>query len=188
MQLTPLTELDAVNSILASINESPVNTLEGLTDTDAINALRTLRQINRQFQSRGWSFNTFDNYVFNPDVYSKKITWLDTLLYIKGSNKYVKRGKYLYDMTNQTFIFTAPITASVILLTEFEDMPEQARDYIVAKASSDFAAKFLGDDSLTQILVQREQEAWGYFHDFEMTSNDYNMLNNTYISGLKARR
>lgn len=189
MQLTPLTELEAVNSILAAINESPVNTLEDLQDGDAINALKILRMVNRQFQSRGWSFNTFDNYALTPDVYTNKITWLDTLLYIKGTdgNKYIKRGNFLFDLTNNTYFFDRTIYASVILHTNFEDMPDQARGYILAKASTEFAMRYLGDDSLVQGLHQREQEAWMYFNDYEMTNNDYNMLENTYISGIKQR-
>ena len=189
MQLTPLTELEAVNLLLASINESPINTLEAIQDIDAVNALNTLRMVNRQFQSRGWSFNTFESYVFNPDVYSKKIKWLDTILHIKSSdgNKYVKRGQYFYNMTGQSFTFTRPIQAEVILLSDFEDMPEAARNYITAKAAAEFALKFLGDDSLVNGLQAREQEAWAYFHEYEMNSNDYNMLENTYISDLKAR-
>ena len=36
MQLTALTELDAVNSIIGTIGEAPINSLEELTDVDAI--------------------------------------------------------------------------------------------------------------------------------------------------------
>lgn len=189
MQLTPLTELEAVNEILASINESPINTLENIQDLDTVNALNTLRRINRQFQARGWSFNTFEAYTFNPDIYTHKIKWLDTILHIKSTDsKYIKRGSYFYDLTNQTFTFTNPIEADVILLTDFEDMPEAAKNYIVAKASTDFALKFLGDDSLVKILLEREKEAWTFFHEYELDTNDYNMLDNTYISELKARK
>ena len=189
MELTPMTELEAVNEILASIGESPLNTLENLTDIDGINAYRILKNINRQFQSRGWSFNRNESYVLNPDSDTNKILWLDTLLFIKDSNgtKYVKKGKYLYDLTNQTDTFKAPVTVEVILLTEFEDMPDAARSYIVAKASTEFSMKYLGDDGLLQGLRAREQEAWSYFNEYELDNNNYNMLENTYISGVKER-
>lgn len=190
MQLTPLNELEAVNEILASINEAPINSLENLQDLDAVNALNTLRRVNRQFQARGWSFNTFENYVFNPDVYTKKIKWLDTLLHIKSTdgNKYIKRGEFFYNMTSQTFHFNAPIQANVVLLTDFADMPDAAKSYITAKACTDFSVRFLGDDSLGKTLLQREQEAWAYFHEYEMDTNECNMLDNTYIADVKARK
>jgi len=187
MQISPMTELEAVNEMLSAINESPISTLEGMNDIDAINAQKILATINRQFQARGWSFNHFESYTFNPDSYYKKIYWLDTILYIKADNKYIKRGKFMYDLTNNTFYFPSPITADVILLTDFEDMPESAREYIVAKASTEFAMRYLGDPILLEGLKMREQEAWTYFNEYEHTNNTYNMLSNTYISGLKQR-
>lgn len=71
MQLTALTELDAVNSIIGTIGEAPINSLEELTDVDAINALRILRNISRQEQSRGWTFNKTPHFTLNPDVDTK---------------------------------------------------------------------------------------------------------------------
>jgi hypothetical protein len=187
MQLTPMTELDAVNEILSAINESPISSLEDMNDIDAINAQKMLTNVNRQFQSRGWSFNHFESYVFNPDAYYNKIYWIDTILFIKGEHKLIKRGKFMYDLTDNTFFFKQPISAEVIMLTDFEDMPEAAKEYIVAKASTEFAMRYLGDPALLQGLKLREQEAWSYFNEYEHTDNDYNMLDNTYIAGIKQR-
>ena len=50
-------ELDAVNSILMSVGESPVNTLTTQSPEVAI-AQTTLRQITREIQAEGWSFNS----------------------------------------------------------------------------------------------------------------------------------
>ena len=44
MTITPLTELEAVNEILASIGEAPVNTIENSQNVDVINALRILKE------------------------------------------------------------------------------------------------------------------------------------------------
>lgn len=183
------TELEAVNEVLSSIGDSPVNSLENLTDIDAINARKILSSENRKFQSRGWSFNQFDTYVLNPDVISKKIMWADDLLYVEsldGSTKYLKKGYYVYDQTNQTFIFPSAITLEAIIMASFEDMPVQARDYIVAKAALSFATRYLGDRELIQMLSMSERESWSYFQEYEMDNNNYNMLNNDYVSGLKG--
>ena len=53
MFLTPITELDAINEIVGSIGESPINTLENPTNSDVINAIRILSITNRSFQSNG---------------------------------------------------------------------------------------------------------------------------------------
>lgn len=188
MELTPYTELDAINSMLAAINEAPLNSLSNLEDIDAIAARRILQQVNRQFQSRGWSFNSFEDYVYNPDALTHKITWVNNILYIKCNDyKITKRGDYMYNLDDQTFIFNAPITADVILYFNLEDLPETARNYVIAKATTIFESQYLGDSELTPILTQREQEAWMYFNDYEHTVVTNNMLANTYIAGVKER-
>ena len=51
------TELDAVNSVLMSVGESPVNTLSTQSPEVSI-AQNTLRQIAREVLAEGWVFNT----------------------------------------------------------------------------------------------------------------------------------
>lgn len=181
MELSQYSELEAVNEILSSVGDSPVNTLENLTNVNAINAHNVLRRVNRQFQSRGWSFNYFENYTLNPDYYSKKIMWSNNILYIEGLNdeKYIQRDKYVYDKTNSTDTFTSAVSADVILLVPFEELPEQARQYIVAKSATQFATRFVGDMNLVQVLLRTEQEAWSFFQEYELDNNNYNMLENT---------
>ena len=60
------TELDAVNSILMSVGESPVNTLTVQSPEVAI-AQSTLRQVCREVQAEGWKFNTETQYPINLD-------------------------------------------------------------------------------------------------------------------------
>lgn len=54
--LTPMTELDAVNAILASIGEAPVDDLASAAQDVAV-ALNILRDNTREVQSWGWRFN-----------------------------------------------------------------------------------------------------------------------------------
>ena len=51
------TELEAVNSMLATIGEAPVNSITGTLPLDASLAKNTLNEINREVQSAGWHFN-----------------------------------------------------------------------------------------------------------------------------------
>lgn len=189
MLLTPVTELDAVNEIIGSIGESPVNSIEQPTNVDVINAIRILGMNNRQFQSKGWSFNLIESYTLNPDVFTKKIRWASNFLYITGTDgtRYNKRDQYVYDFTNQTDVFNSSITVECILMVTFEDLPEAARRYIIAKAAKDFQIRFLGDSSLTEELAREEAEAWAELQEYELDLNDYNMLNNSGIQTLLAR-
>ena len=61
------TELDAVNSILMSVGETPVNTLTVQSPEVAI-AQKTLRQICRETQAEGWTFNTENQYPIELDT------------------------------------------------------------------------------------------------------------------------
>lgn len=189
MFLTPITELDAINEIVGSIGESPINTLENPTNSDVINAIRILSITNRSFQSNGWSFNIINPYILNPSTTNQKINWLDNFLYIKSTdgNKYVKRGEHLYNMTTQTDTFTSPLEVECILLVPFEDMPIQARTFITAKAAKDFQIRYLGDPTLTESLMRTEMEAWKNLQEYEMEMNNYNILSNTSVIQLKRR-
>lgn len=189
MTLTPLTELEAVNEILASIGEAPVNTIENPTNVDVINCLRILRNVNRRVQSKGWTFNKIDSYTLNPDASTHKIRWLSNLLYVVGTDgtKYTKKGDYLFDWENQTIEFNNSIDCTIIFLVDFEDMPDPMRSYITAKAATTFQTRYLGDSSLGEELLRDEQEAWAALMEYELDSNDFNMLDVTGVQTILER-
>ena len=189
MLITPVTELDAVNEIISSIGESPVNTTENPMNVDVINAIRILNIENRKFQARGWSFNMISPYKLNPDFFTQRIHWTDSFLYLKGTDgsRYTKRGEYVYNFTNQTDVFKSPIEVECILLVPFVDMPEQARHYITCRASKAFQVRYLGDITLTEVLTQSEMESWRDLQEYELEMNDYNMLDNIGVQQLRRR-
>lgn len=189
MILTPVTELDAVNEIIGGIGESPVNSIENPTNVDVINAIRLLNLTNRQVQSKGWSFNIIESYTLNPDVFTKKIRWMDNFLFIRGTDgtRYVKRGDYLYDFNNQTDTFENPVDVECILLVPFDDMPEPMKQYITAKAAREFQVRYLGDSALTEELARYEMEAWRDLQEYELELNNFNMLDMTGVQQLRRR-
>lgn len=189
MQITAITELDAVNEMLSVIGESPINTLENLQNIDAINALRILRLVNRQEQARGWSFNIISSLTLNPDVLTKKIRWQDNYLFLKGANgeKLIRNGEYVKDLANDKTSFTEPVTCEAILLVPFEEMPDAMRSYIIAKAAVAFQTRYFNAPELTQITAQTLNETWMRLQEYEMTNNDFNMLDNMDVSNLRER-
>jgi hypothetical protein len=65
--LTNTTKLDAVNTILLSIGEAPVNTLgSGLQEAEIAEVV--LDNINREVQSIGWTFNTDLRLTLSPNT------------------------------------------------------------------------------------------------------------------------
>lgn len=189
MEISALTELDAVNNIIGTIGESPINSLETLQNVDAINALRILREVSRQEQARGWSFNTIEEHILTPDTYSKRIPWSDNYLFLKGTNgeKLVRSGDNIKDLNNNQLVFNNPVTAKAVLLLSFEYLPEAMRSFIVTKAAYKFQSRYFGDDALTKVTQADMQEAWQYLMEYEVDNNDYNLLNHTYVQELLSR-
>lgn len=184
-------ELAAVNDILASIGEPPVSTLEGDSNADVANARRILNKINRQIQSRGWTFNIEEGVELLPDSFSQLITYSDdylSLMATSGQSVYVNRGGYLYDRTNKTDRFDGPISVNIIRLREYDEMPECFRYWIVTKASRQFNNRFFGAPEVEGVLQEEEDEARRLCMEYEVDYGGYNMLDgDAFTSGLLSR-
>ena len=61
MALSGTTQLEAVNTLLHTIGEAPVNSLTGTLPIDATLALNTINEISREVQAAGWHFNSIEN-------------------------------------------------------------------------------------------------------------------------------
>ena len=80
---TSMTELEAVNILLTTIGEAPVNTLTGNQVTDVTIANQVLTEVSREVQAQGWHFNTEDKVVlsrneFNQIVVPADVARIDT--------------------------------------------------------------------------------------------------------------
>lgn len=191
MTLETEAELSAVNDIMASIGEPPVSTLEGDSNADVANARRVLNKINRQIQSRGWTFNIEEDVQLVPDVFSKLITYSEDYLSVfqaGSATPYVNRGGYLYDRTTKTDIFESAVTVNIIRLREFDEMPECYRNLIVTKAARQFNTRFFGAAEIDAVLASEEREAQIAVMEYEMDYGVYNMLDgDSFVSGQLSR-
>lgn len=180
MALTPSTKLEAINDLLESIGESPVNSVSnsGLEEADLASSM--IDRVSRQVQKRGWHWNTLERYVIDPDG-SNNITLPSSTLKVDTSGKdkyknYVQRGARLYDKTNNTFTITTATTVDIVLFLSFSDLPEAARDYITMRAARRFQQRLFGSDVLAAFNAEDEQQAWFDLLDNESDNADYNML------------
>lgn len=184
-------ELAAVNDILASIGEPPVNTLEGDANADVANARRILNKINRQIQSKGWTFNIEEGVTLEADVFSHLIPFGDDYLSVmspSGTTTYVNRGGYLYDRVNRTDEFPSGVTVNLIRLKPFDEMPECFRYWIVTKASRQFNSRFFGAPEVDGTLQEEEVEAARDCFEYELDYGHYNMLDgDAFVSGQLTR-
>jgi hypothetical protein len=181
--LQPTTKLEAVNVMLTSIGEAPVNSLiSGLEDAELAETI--LESVNKETQSRGWIFNTdlklslspnTDNQIVLPDNYLR----VDTRGTLRSSNKdIVERGRKLYDRIGNSFTFTDAVTVDVVILLDFTDIPEVARRYITIRSSRIFQDRVLSSTNIHGFQLQDEQQAYIELQDYHAETADFNIFDN----------
>lgn len=171
-------ELDAINDILSSVGEAPVNTLEGDSNLDVVNARRILAKINRQEQTKGWTFNIDEGATLRPDVFTKLITYSQDFLLVQsaGGTIYVNRGGYLYDRVARTDQFSSTVNVNLIRLVSYEEMPEAFKEYIVARASKQFNIRFFGAPDVDTILQNEITDLYQTVMEYELDYGAYNIF------------
>jgi len=97
LELTPTTELEAVNVLLGAIGEAPISDLEALGNLYASQARDTLRAVSREVQTAGWWFNTSESFTFTLNAEGKVLPPQSILKLVpaRGSEPLVIRGTRL---------------------------------------------------------------------------------------------
>lgn len=187
--MTPTSELEAVNELLASIGETPVNTLMGVLPVDAASARSLIHSTSRRLQKRGWSFNFDEGYRLAPDANGEIILPPDTLSVDPSDGAVlVQRGNRLYDPAKHTFEIGKPVKVDIVRALDFEELPEAARDFVVVSAGVRFQDRFIGDDPLRSYTAADERSAWAAFLSTEAEMADYNVLTSSPAGRIVRRR
>lgn len=178
---TLTTELQAINAMLRTIGESPINTLSGSPTVDIANAKSDLDEVSREVQMEGWSFNREEDYTLSPDTYTQFINLPANCLKVDTSGKdfttpAVQRGLRLYDPMKKTYQWAQSLNTRMILLLGFEELPQYARHYIMVKAARKFQTRQVGDQLLYGYTKKDEEDAKAAFDSAEADNDDYNIL------------
>lgn len=174
-----MTELQAINIMLAAIGEAAVSSLETATTVEVTQAKKLLSNTNRSLQQKGWHFNTEWDVTLsvngdgNVPVGNSVLSVLvpGTLTTLRGINGTM----HLYDLDNNTFTFTANKTNAVtITLLEFIDTPQTFRQYVALRAARIFQEEIIGQVSAETINRQEEAEAYADLLDDEADRSGLN--------------
>jgi hypothetical protein len=181
MNIHRQTELDAINSMLATIGEAPISTLSSGLHADATMAIDTLRQVSREVQQVGWYFNREFKYELIPNtdgniVLPLNIASIDVESRNTNTMDVVPRGNRLYDMTGHTYTFDNKITATVIFILPFDELPEIAKTYITIRASRLFLARVVGSETLMSFTRQDEMTAYAALRQEQIRKTDRTFL------------
>jgi len=180
------TELDAVNSILMSVGETPVNTLTVQSPEVAI-AQKTLRQVCREIQAEGWSFNTENAYpislVNNQCVVPNNVLQIDLNIFEHGKDYNVVRRSdngvmKVYDKKNHTFTFEncSKLYFDIVWMQKFEDIPQVFKDYITTRASRIASNRMVNSQPSAKLLEADEALARAACVEYENRQADHNIF------------
>ena len=183
-----MTELEAVNTLLAVIGEAPIDKLSDLNKneiTDASLARKTLNEVKRDLCGEGWSWNTDFAVKLTQD--SKKQFLLDAnWLKVEFApaqypqSNLVARGLKVYDRYKRTFELgddmEEVLISYVLINLDWDDVPYQAQQYIAIRAARIYADRFVNSNAIYTYTVQDEEYARAMLIRSEESDGEANLL------------
>jgi len=181
---TRSTELEAVNTILSTIGEAPLNSLSGSLPVDGTMAKNVLSEISREVQSSGWHFNTHYKSTLTRDTNNNipvatnvVRVELDPNLESKGDYDLVQRDGKLFNLAKNTDVFDKDFeNVTQVLLLPFNEIPEQAKRYITIRSARVFHDRTLGANTLHKFSQEDEKQALSILRNAEMRTGDYTIF------------
>ena len=184
-----MTELEAVNTILATIGEAGMSSLSTGTFeiTDSAMAQRTLKEITIDVQSEGWTWNTDQNVEIAPTAQNIYPLPAGTLSVYFSPNQYpqsqyVLRGLRVYDRQRHKFDFAADIgspkliAANVTTQLPWEQIPHAAQQYITIRAARIFSDRYVASSVVFTYTTADEDQARTMLIRAEESTLDNNLL------------
>ena len=188
------TLLEAVNTLLMAIGESPVNRVDSPGVVEAVQAKAVILEVNRAVQSRGWHFNTRRGIDLLPQSFAPFFIYVpentlsvDTVLEDRWIDV-VLHGNKLYDSVNDTYEFTRPLKVDLVSLLPFENIPQQARHYVTIRAARIFQGRAIGSTELDSLSEADEIRAFRDLHAMETRRAGYNALRGGPLSKIRRHR
>ena len=183
------TKLEAINTMLSCIGQSPLNSLEGTKSYFTISAEKILNDEIKRIQLQGWDFNSEDNYPLVPNtdneiVIPSNLIMINLPSWLK--NRYIVRNGKLYDKFNHTFKIEHTLKASVVFCLEFEELPEVAREYAKMSAAYKFVKRELGSERACQYTQEDLSEARIALEQHELEIGDYTMIPDMYNGNIRS--
>lgn len=180
-----MTLIDGINRMLRYLGELPVPDDVAIDDLpeghEAVMARTILLEVSKEEQENRWWFNRFkQTYKPNANGY---IAIGNNVIALEASNnrtRYLINGGDLYDVDNQTKIFTNPVDLKVLLDIRFEDLPDIFKTYVVLVAAKHLHVYLNGDET-----TQRELETKIQLQKLKVDKEDMKFSNYNLIKGSK---
>lgn len=195
-----MTKLQAVNEMLWSIGEDPVNTItSGLPDAEQAESI--LDRVSREIQIQGWHCNTLRNYSISKNA-SNQFPLPDNVLKVDTVNPRGNRISgsppptahvdvvmrraaddtkwILWDVENnsETWTDTGPLVVDMVQLLEFANLSPALQIYVWTAAAHRFQKGAMGSAALFQFTQQDVDNAQALAMQEDLETSDDNMIRN----------
>lgn len=177
LNLTRLTELQAVNIMLEAVSEQPVSSLDTSLSVATL-ARQKLHDTSREVQSLGLLCNTkirlkllrdgSNNIVLGTDVLRVEAHYPSDLV--------CEREGKMYDLRENTFVFQNDLYVDQVNFLAWTDLPQVVRWYITVRATKLFQSKYLGSDVVYKFTEQEELDAWRNLVTYQIDAGNYNII------------
>lgn len=161
-----MTELEALNTMLATIGSSGITSVDNPQNADALMARSALNLASREVQSERWYFNIEHDFPLTPNS-EGEITLPANVINVDFMGRFgerrdivVRNGK-LYDRARHTYKFDKTLLANIQYMLDFDELPEAAKIYITIKACRIFQDQAQGDGNSHTWTREDEELAKG---------------------------
>lgn len=173
------TKLEAINTMLSCIGQSPLSSLEGTKSYYTVMALQILEKECKRVLLEGWQFNTEEDYELRPDI-NNQIAITDDMLLVYFpqycGNRYVVRNNKLYDKDKHTFEIKQSLKCRVVWNFEFEAIPENFKHYVMISSAYKFCKRALGSQTESAYTKEDVIEAYKDLQGYELETGNYSII------------
>jgi len=164
----------------ALTQSSVTSRVENQTNPDVAIALNTLREVSREVQSEGWSFNKELDYPITPDS-NNEVNIANNVLQMDLNRTYtqnidresINRGGKLYDKKKHSNKWTdETLYVDITWYFDWSNIPDPIQAFIVARAASVVSSRIIGDGNQYQMLQQKEAFARAMAMEYECNQED----------------
>jgi len=164
----------------ALTQSSVTSRVENQTNPDVAIALNTLREVSREVQSEGWSFNKELDYPITPDS-NNEVNIANNVLQMDLNRTYtqnidrdsINRGGQLYDKKKHSNKWTdETLYVDITWYFDWANIPDPIQAFIVARAASVVSSRIIGDGNQYQMLQQKEAFARAMAMEYECNQED----------------
>ena len=189
-----VTEIAAVNRMLAHVQMRPVQTLVEPLDPMVAQAKLILEQVSLELQQKGWEWMREDIRTFQPDSVTGEVTIPEDVLAIafwgrdRSWSRLTVRGRKLYDAANRTYDIGEDTTLDVIVALDWDDLPFAVQTAAMWRAAREFFTAVRGEGPQLASLAASEREAFAEMNAQDIRSTTAMIGDSPLISRTITRR